>query len=133
MRSFQARTDIRASGTTGNQAARLELLEYFLTHHDDLVPCAQASLDWLARFVGIKQSACLLADHDTGMLMAVAVQGAVVDDPPVFAWPLSQIQNPLIAALASSGPVWFKASRTGGHILRPVPRTPLGQIGRAHV
>ena len=53
MSSLQARTFTRAAGTRAagtavNHAARLELLEQYLAHHEDIVRCAQASVDWLS-------------------------------------------------------------------------------------
>ena len=49
MSSLQARTFTRTAGTAVSYAARLELLEHYLAHHEDIVRCAQVSLEWLAR------------------------------------------------------------------------------------
>ena len=77
MSSLQARTFTRTSGTAVNYAARLELLEQYLAHHEDIVRCAQASLDWLALNAGVKQSACLTVDADSNMLVGIAARGTV--------------------------------------------------------
>ena len=50
--------------------ARLELLEFYLTHHDDIVRCAQASVEWLSRHAGIRRAMCLAVDADAGVLVA---------------------------------------------------------------
>ena len=80
MSSLQARTFTRAAGTRAagtavNHAARLELLEQYLAHHEDIVRCAQASVDWLARHAGVKQSACLAVDAESNMLVGIAAHG----------------------------------------------------------
>ena len=89
MSSLQARTFTRTSGTAVNYAARLELLEQYLAHHEDIVRCAQASLDWLALHAGVKQSACLAVDADSNMLVGIAARGTVGEDIELFSWPLS--------------------------------------------
>ena len=43
MSSLQARTASRAPISIVNHAARLELLEYYLVHHEDLARCAHAT------------------------------------------------------------------------------------------
>ena len=75
-----ARSLARQTLSSGAEAARLELLEYFLIHHDDIQRCAQASLEWLHRYAGVKRSVCLLADRDSGTLVGVAGFGVGVDD-----------------------------------------------------
>ena len=52
----QVRSLVRSSLPPPAETARLELLEYFLIHHDDLQRCAQASLEWLDRHAGVKRS-----------------------------------------------------------------------------
>ena len=47
MSSLQARTlTTRSAGAAVDHAARLELLEFYLAHHEDISRCAQASLEW---------------------------------------------------------------------------------------
>jgi hypothetical protein len=111
MSSLQARTFARAAGTAANYPARLELLEYYLAHHEDVVRCAQASLDWLARHAGVKQSACLAVDGESSMLVGVAAHGTLGEDIELFSWPLSDTHDPLIAALRSAGPLSFKQAK----------------------
>ena len=65
MSSLQARTFSRTAGTAVNHAARLELLEQYLAHYEDIVRCAQVSLEWLGRHAGVKQSACLAVDAES--------------------------------------------------------------------
>src|SRR5436190_24260459 len=108
MSSLQARTFTRAAGTRAagtraagtavNHAARLELLEQYLAHHEDIVRCAQTSLDWLARHAGVKQSACLAVDAESNMLVGIAAYGTVGEDIELFSWPISDTYNPLISA-----------------------------------
>ena len=70
MTSLQARTLSRAT-MAATDASRLELLEYFLVHNDDVAACAQASLEWLGRYAGVKRSVCLAVDNDAGVLIGV--------------------------------------------------------------
>src|SRR5919198_6126918 len=107
MSSLQARTFTRTAGTAVNYAARLELLEQYLAHHEDVVRCAQVSLEWLARHAGVRQSACLAADAESSMLVGIAAHGAIGEDIELFSWPLSDTHDPLVAALQATGPVFF--------------------------
>src|ERR1051325_633074 len=126
MSSLQARTFSRTAGSAVNYAARLELLESYLAHHEDIVRCAQVSLDWLARHAGVKQSACLAVDAESNVLVGIAAHGTVGEDIELFSWPLSDSHDPLIAALASPGAVSFKSYRPNGYAAQP-PSTPLGR------
>src|SRR5436305_6032992 len=131
MSSLQARTftragGTRAAGTAVNHAARLQLLEQYLAHHEDIVRCAQASLDWLARHAGVKQSACLAVDGESNMLVGIAAHGTVGEDIELFSWPLSDSYDPLIEALHSPGAVHFKSHRLNGDAAQS-PSTPLGR------
>ena len=126
MSSLQARTFTRAAGTAVNHAARLELLEQYLAHHEDIVRCAQASVDWLARHAGVKQSACLAVDAESNMLVGVAAHGTIGEDIELFSWPLSDTDEPLIAALQSPAPISFKSHKPNGSAAQ-LPSTPLGR------
>jgi PAS domain S-box-containing protein len=126
MSPLQVRTIARAPVSSAGHAARLELLEYYLVHHEDAARCAQASLEWLARHKGVKQSACLAVDDEANMLVGVAGHGVSPDDVELFSWPLSDVRDPLVGVLSSSGPVVFKPSRGNGYPGRGVPTTPLG-------
>jgi PAS domain S-box-containing protein len=123
MSSLQARTFTRPIGSGVNHAARLELLEHYLAHHEDLLRCAHISLEWLARYAGVKQSACLAVDAESNMLVGIAAHGVAGDDIELFSWPLSDTYDPLIGALQSSGPVQFRSYRPNGH----AAPTPLGR------
>src|SRR4051812_15885091 len=102
MSSLQARTlTTRPAGSAVDHAARLELLEYYLAHHEDIVRCAQATLEWLARYAGIRQSACLAVDAESNMLVGIASHGVVGEDIELFSWPLTDSREPLISALQS--------------------------------
>src|SRR6186997_3308064 len=122
MSSLQARSFTRSIGTGANHAARLELLENYLAHHEDILRCAHLSLEWLARYAGVKQSACLAADAESNMLVGIAAHGIAADDIELFSWPLSDTYDPLIGALQASRPVQFRSYRPNGH----AAPTPLG-------
>jgi PAS domain S-box-containing protein len=126
MSSLQARTFSRTAGTAVNHAARLELLEHYLSHHEDVVRCAQLSLEWLARNAGVKQSACLAVDAESNLLVGIAAHGTVDDDIELFSWPLSDAYNPLVASLQSTVPVHFKSYRPNGYASQAAA-TPLGR------
>src|SRR5688500_16713683 len=104
MSPVQARAISRSAVPAVNHAARLELLEYFLVHHEDLVRCAQASVDWLARHAGTKRALCLAADAEANTLVAVAGVGVANDDLERYSWQLFDSRDPLIAALTSQKP-----------------------------
>ncbi|HEU5255871.1 MAG TPA: ATP-binding protein [Vicinamibacterales bacterium] len=123
MSSLQARTFSRPIGSGVNHAARLELLENYLAHHEDILRCAHMSLEWLARYAGVKQSACLAVDAESNMLVGIAAYGVASDDIELFSWPLSDTYDPLIGALQSSRPVPFRSYRPNGH----AAPTPLGR------
>ena len=82
------RSATRATVPLASAAARLELLEYFLAHHEDLPRCAQASLEWLARHAGVRRSICLAVDGDAGLLVGVAGVGVSADDLEEYSAPL---------------------------------------------
>ncbi len=109
-----ARSLARQTLSSGTEAARLELLEYFLIHHDDLQRCAQASLEWLHRYAGVKRSVCLLADRDSGTLVGVAGFGVGADDVEMSESSLSDEGNPLVGALASAEPIIINSGRANG-------------------
>ena len=125
MTSLQARTLSRAT-LTAFDASRLELLEYYLLHNEDVVGCAQASLEWLATYAGIKRSVCLTVDTEAGELTGIAGYGVPSREVDLFSWPLTDTRDPLVAALAASGPVVFRPGKTNGHVGRVTPTTPLG-------
>jgi hypothetical protein len=90
----------RSRSTTATATARLELLEYYLAHHEDLAACAQASLDWLAKHAGIRRSVCLVVDSESSTLVGVAGCGVPTDHVEMFSWPLSDTHDPLTSALS---------------------------------
>ena len=122
MTPVAARTVGRAQVAIVNHAARLELLEYYLVHHEDLALCAQATLEWLGRHAGVRRSACLAVDTESNMLVGIAGHGVASDDVALFSWPLHDASDPLVNALSATAPVTFKQARTNGH----TPATPLG-------
>src|SRR6185503_2745710 len=125
MTSLQARTLSRAT-MTAPDASRLELLEYYLVHNEDVAGCAQASLEWLGRFAGVKRSVCLAVDNEGGVLTGIGGYGVSSNDVDLFSWPLTDARDPLVAALAATGPVTFRPGRVNGHIGNVTPTTPLG-------
>jgi PAS domain S-box-containing protein len=109
-----------------SHAARLDLLEYYLVHHEDLIHCARGSLEWLGRYAGVKRSLCLAVDGESGVLVAVAWRGLANHDVEYFTWPLSDTSDPLVAALSETGPVVFRPTRANGHAGRVLPGQLLG-------
>jgi PAS domain S-box-containing protein len=124
MSSLQARSLSRAPIPIVDHAARLELLEYYLVHHEDLARCAHATLEWLAGHAGVKRSVCLAVDGESNMLVGIAGFGVPSEDVALFSWPLHDAHDPLVSALASATPVTFKPSRANGD--GAPPPTPLG-------
>ena len=122
----QARSLSRAKVSSTHDATRLELLERYLVHHEDLARCAQASLEWLARHAAVKRSMCLVADYEAGVLMGVAGHGIPTEDVELLTWPLSDERDPLVASLSAGAPVVLHPGRANGHVGRPTPATPLG-------
>jgi PAS domain S-box-containing protein len=125
MSPLQVRTIARGPVPSGS-AARLELLEFFLQHHEDIAQCAHVTLEWIARYAGIKQSVCLVVDVESSMLIGIAGHGVAVDDVELFSWPLSDMQDQLVTALAADAPLVFRTGRSNGHAARQTPTTPLG-------
>jgi PAS domain S-box-containing protein len=126
MSPVQARAISRSAVPAVNHAARLELLEYYLVHHEDLVRCAQASVDWLARHAGIKRALCLVVDAEQNTLVAIAGAGIPADDLERYSWQLFDSRDPLIAALTSRKPTLLRAPKGNGAVSRPQPSRPFG-------
>src|SRR5687767_11955818 len=101
MSPLQARSLPRTTYSLAPSSARVELLEYYLVHYEDLGRCAQASLDWLARYAGVRRSVCLAVDNDGGMLVPVAGIGVSVGDLELFSWPLNDMRDPVVSALGA--------------------------------
>jgi PAS domain S-box-containing protein len=127
MRALQPRTIARAPAAAG-AAAKLELLEYFLVHSDELTRCAQAGLDWLARYVNVRQAVCLAVDVDANTLFGLASVGVAADAVELFSASMLDPANPLVDVLQSPGPVAFKSTRGNGYPQRRV-LSPLGTSG----
>ena len=125
MSPLQVRTASRTS-TAPSHAARVELLEYFLLHHEDLAGCAQASLEWLARHASIRRSLVLVLDPDSNLLVGAAGHGVAGRDAELFSWPLFDPKDALVSALHSPEPTVFRSARGNGHAAKAVPVTPLG-------
>jgi PAS domain S-box-containing protein len=126
MSSLQARTVSRPPISVVNHAARLELLEYYLIHHEDLARCAHATLEWLARHASVRRSVCLAVDSESNMLVGIAGYGVRNEDIGLFSWPITDTEDTLVAALSAPEPLAFRPSRTNGHPGRVLPATPLG-------
>ena len=108
-----ARTLLRPVMSPVHDGARLELLEYFLAHHEDLARYAHASLEWLARYAGVKRSAILIVDRDAGLLVQSAGYGIPTDELERAVWPLD-IGDPLVAVLSATGPTVVRPGRFDG-------------------
>ena len=126
MSSLQARSLSRQPISLVNHAARLELLEYYLMHHEDVARCANATLEWLARHAGVRRSVCLAVDGESNMLVGIAGHGVRNEDVGLFSWPMTDTEDPLVAALSASEPLTFRPTRANGHPGRVLPPTPLG-------
>ena len=124
MSSVQVRSVSRTSTPVAAHTARLELLEYYLTHHDDIVRCAQASVEWLSRYAGIRRAMCLVVDADAGVLVALAGVGVSSDQLHLFSLSLGDHLDPLVRALGDTGPVLVRPGRVNGHGLHPTPLGP---------
>jgi PAS domain S-box-containing protein len=122
MSPLQVRNIARAP-VPSTAASRLELLEYYLAHHEDVMGCAQASVDWLVQYAGVKQSVCLAVEAESNMLVGIAGSGVTRDEVELFSWPLSDARDPLVAALSAPQPIVFRQGRANGDSL---PTTPLG-------
>jgi PAS domain S-box-containing protein len=125
MTPLQAR-NLSRTPIAAPDASRLELLEYYLLQNDDVSRCAQASLEWLARYAGVKRSVCLAIDTTGGVLAGIAGYGVPGHQVDLFTWPLTDSRDPLVAALGSADPVAFRSARVSGHVARVTPPTPLG-------
>ena len=80
MSPVPVRSLARVSPPPVNHAARLELLEYFLVHHEDIARCGQAGLDWLMRYTPIRRAVCLAVDGETSSLVGLAGIGVSPDE-----------------------------------------------------
>src|SRR4051812_43250992 len=130
MSSVQVRTaSPRAPVTAVNTSARLELLEYFLVHHEDLTRCAQASLDWLARYANVRRPVCLAVDAESSLLVGLAGYGVRTEDVELFSSQMTADGDELVAALSRPHASPFRAARANGHRARSLPQTPLGASG----
>src|SRR4051812_3600002 len=130
MSSVQVRTaSPRAPVTAVDTSARLELLEYFLVHHEDLTRCAQASLEWLARYANVRRSVCLAVDSESSLLVGLAGYGVRTEDVELFSSQMTADGDELVAALSRPHASPFRAARANGHRARSLPQTPLGVTG----
>jgi hypothetical protein len=123
MSPLSVRTIARNPPSAGN-AARLELLQYYLLHSDDAARCAHASLEWLARYSGVKQALCLAIDADSNELVAIAGWGLPSSDVDLFSVPLTDARDPLVAALSSDRPTVFRPGREGSAQRDTISHTP---------
>src|SRR5688572_5422080 len=125
MSSLQARSPSRAAAAPiVDTSARLELLEYFLVHSDDVALCAQASLEWLADNAGVKRCMCLAVDAEASALVGIAGLGVPQEDVELFSWSLDR-HDPLLLALSATEPTEFRATRGNG-THSAISMTPLG-------
>ena len=127
MSSLPVRSLSRVPVPPASPAARLELLDYYLVHTEDLTLCAQGSLEWLARCGGVKRSVCLVADKKSGSLIGIAGRGTSLEEIGLLSWPLSDIRDPLVAALSAAGPTVLRPGKANGNTARVAPEIPLGR------
>jgi PAS domain S-box-containing protein len=126
MGSLSVRTVPRASVAGVNHSARLELLEHYLAHPDDLSVCVRASLDWLARHAGIRRATCLVVDDGASTLVGIGSSRVPDSEMREFALSLSDMHHPLVAALFETTPTVFRQGRTNGHAAVVLADAPLG-------
>jgi PAS domain S-box-containing protein len=124
MSAVPVRSMARASTTGVNRAARLELLEHFLAHTEELAHCIDAGLAWLARHAGVRRSVCLLLDAESRTLVGIGGYGVSSEEVELFSWSVTDRRNPLAAALSGPDPVAFRPRGNGHGEHGPV--TPLG-------
>ena len=106
----------RATAPVVNAVARLELLEYFLVHYEDVSRCAQASLEWLARHAGVRRAIALAIDAEAGLLVGVGGIGVTTDDVEAYASQLTHVHDPLVRALTAPAPMTLRTTRdNNGH------------------
>src|SRR3954462_1468709 len=130
MSSVQVRTaSPRAPVTAVDTSARLELLEYFLVHHEDLTRCAQASLDWLPPYANLRRAVCLAVDAESSLLVGLAGYGVRTEDVELISSQMTADVHELVAALSRPHASPFRAARANGHRARSLPQTPLGASG----
>jgi PAS domain S-box-containing protein len=122
-----ARVTARASSPPVDHAARLELLEYYLVHHEDLARCAAASLEWLARYTGVRRAVCLAVDGESSVLAGIAGYGVSEEEVEYFSWPLSDTRDRLVAALTAPAATEFRI-RSQGHAPGAARATPFGGV-----
>lgn len=124
MSSFQVRNVSRTVAPIASPAARLELLEFYLAHHEDLLQCSQASLDWLARYAGVRRALCLAVDADAGQLIALAGVGIPSAQVNSFSVSLADALDPLVRALGDTRPIVVRTGGVNGHGTRSLPLGP---------
>jgi len=125
MSPVPARNVARVSASPVNHAARLQLLEDYLVHHEDVGRCCQASLDWLARHTPVRRAVCLAVDGETSALVGLAGIGMPLDEVAYFSWPLSDTRDPFIAALTANRAQEFRP-KPGGRPSGAARATPFG-------
>jgi PAS domain S-box-containing protein len=103
-------------------AARLRLLAGFIGR-TEVADCAQYALRWLADAGGVSQAICLARPIGEPRLIAVAAHGFPGPEVTGFAVPIEEWGNPLIAALATSNPLFFPAAHSAADRKRR-PSTP---------
>ncbi len=125
-RSLRVRTSARPPLRTVDDAARLDLLERCLELRDDLVRCAQVGLQWLSDNLGITRAVCLGVNEESSALVGLAGLGVPFGEVERFAWPLTDVHDPLVAAMVRREPTVLRAGRGNGHASRALPRTLVG-------
>src|SRR5579864_2895855 len=78
--------------------AKLALSEFFLPC-DDIVQCAERSLEWLGEYVGVDQSLCLAVDPARKRLIGLAACGLPHADVQGISVEIEERQHPFVAAL----------------------------------
>jgi PAS domain S-box-containing protein len=118
-RTVAARAGIRPPGA--GRAARLELLEALLVA-ETAPQCAQRTLSWLQRRMGVQWGVCLAAHGEDGpRLVPIASFGVPARRVEGFGVELELAGHPLTRALLAAGPVMISPN---GH---RAPVTPLGR------
>jgi PAS domain S-box-containing protein len=105
--------------------AKLALVEFILGC-EDLIECAQRSLDWLVEHTGVTRAVCATVDPDFTRVVGIAGHGVPAAAVMRFELDLQSGDDPLVAALADGQPVTFPGVRGDprGHPLTPLGNTP---------
>jgi signal transduction histidine kinase/PAS domain-containing protein len=109
-------------GHAGNLAARLRLLEGFLSR-TDIADCAQLALQWLGSELCVEQSICLVRPLHEQTLVSVAARGLPSPATATFVVSLDDWANPLVELFNDRRSTYFHGAHSSADRSRR-PTTP---------